>query len=175
MNICLKFGDTNFIGLVNAQEYKSFVNEDWELLELMQHFNNEMLNENILVYQMTNEGIEHSWNINVVIGSETTGEDEECFRKAEGYIKVTNNKLYIVDYDCLTMSAQFEDEKVPDDNCEKNQININNGSYKVTFYQYYNADDNKFIGRSDIDIRVILTEVSKTKRQADKVFWCTFC
>lgn len=175
MNICLKFGDTNFIGLVNAQEYKSFVNEDWELLELMQHFNNEMLNENILVYQMTNEGIEYSWNINVVIGSETTGEDEECFRKAEGYIKVTNNKLYIVDYDCLTMSAQFEDEKVPDDNCEKNQININNGSYKVTFYQYYNTDDNKFTGRSDIDIRIILTEASKTKRQADKVFWCTFC
>ncbi|WP_237087903.1 hypothetical protein [Paenibacillus crassostreae] len=69
---------------------------------------------------MTNKGIEHSWNIDVGIGLEIT--DENYFRKAEGYISVTTNKLYIVDYDCLTMAAQFEDEEVPDDNCEKNQI-----------------------------------------------------
>jgi hypothetical protein len=172
MNICLKFGDTNFIGLVNAQEYKSFVNEDWELVELLNHFSSGMLNGNILVYQMTNEGIEHSWNIDVEIGSEST--DEECFRKAEGYIKVTNNKLYIVDYDCLTMSAQFEDNKVPDENCENNQINLNNGTYKVSFYQYFNVDENRFIGRTDIDIKIILTLVSNFEKIADKVFWCTF-
>ncbi|CAM4404539.1 MAG: hypothetical protein E7L01_16045 [Paenibacillus macerans] len=174
MNIYLEYGDTSFIGLVNAQNYKSFVNEDWELVELLQHFSSEMINENILVYQMTNEGIEHSWNIDVIIGPETEIADEECFRKAEGYIKVTDNKLYIVDYDCLTMSAQFEDEQVPDHNCAKNQININNGTYKVTFYQYYNVDENKFIGRNDTDIRMIITEISEIKDQADKVFWCTF-
>ncbi|RRJ61712.1 hypothetical protein EHV15_01015 [Paenibacillus oralis] len=172
MNIYLKYGDTNFIGLVNAQSYKSFVNEDWELVELLRHFSSEMLNENILVYQMTNEGIEHSWNIEVIIGPETT--DEECFRKAEGYIKVTENKLYIVDYDCLTMSAQFEDEQVPDKNCEKNQLHVNNGAYKVTFYQYYNVDESKFIGRDDTDIRMVLTETSEIKDQAGKVYWCTY-
>ncbi|AOZ90778.1 hypothetical protein [Paenibacillus crassostreae] len=172
MNISLKFGDTNFIGLVNAQDYKSFVNEDWELIELLNHFSNEMINESNLVYQMTNKGIEHSWNIDVGIGLEIT--DENYFRKAEGYISVTTNKLYIVDYDCLTMAAQFEDEEVPDDNCEKNQIKINNGKYKVVLYQYYNVDEDKFIGRNNIDIRIIFIEVSEIKDQANKVFWCTY-
>lgn len=31
MKFCMEFGDTNFIGLVNAWQYKSFVDEDWEL------------------------------------------------------------------------------------------------------------------------------------------------
>ncbi|MDR9745211.1 hypothetical protein [Paenibacillus taichungensis] len=173
MNICLKFGDTNFIGLVNAHKYNSFVNADWELEELLQHFRNEMINGNILVYQMTSEGIEHSWNIEIELDL-LPRVDKLYFRMAEGYINVTNSKLYIVDYDCLTMSAQFEGEKIPDQNCEKNQINLKNGIYKVTFCQYYNADENKFIGRKDIDIRVILTEVSEIMEQVGKVFWCTY-
>ncbi|WP_163255075.1 hypothetical protein [Clostridium sporogenes] len=38
MRYCMEFGDTNFIGVVNAMEYKSFVHEDWELGMLLQHF-----------------------------------------------------------------------------------------------------------------------------------------
>lgn len=60
MRFCMKFGDTNFIGVVNAERYKSFVDEDWEFEMLLQHFTNEMKNGNILVFQMTEEGIEHS-------------------------------------------------------------------------------------------------------------------
>lgn len=42
MQFCMKYGDTNFIGVVNADQYKSFVDEDWELEMLIQHFNDEM-------------------------------------------------------------------------------------------------------------------------------------
>ncbi|WP_245618131.1 hypothetical protein [Domibacillus tundrae] len=42
MKFCMEFGDTNFIGLVNAWQYKSFVDEDWELDGLLQHFSPEM-------------------------------------------------------------------------------------------------------------------------------------
>lgn len=37
MNISLKFGDANFIGIVNSQAYNSFVDEDWELVQLLDH------------------------------------------------------------------------------------------------------------------------------------------
>lgn len=30
--------DSGFLAIVNADRYKSFVNEDWELYELMDHF-----------------------------------------------------------------------------------------------------------------------------------------
>ncbi|WP_127529774.1 hypothetical protein [Paenibacillus kobensis] len=172
MNICLKFGDTSIIGLVNAQEYKSFVNSDWKLNELLNHFSEQMTNGNLLVYQMTNEGIEHSWNILIENGSDIT--DEEFYRKAEGYIKVTSNRLYIVDYDCLTMSAQFEDSGVPDKNCKKNEIDLSNGTYKVTFYQYYNVDESNYMGRTDMDAKMVFTLVSDFQDNTDQVFWCTY-
>lgn len=70
MKFCMKFGDTNFIGVANAEKYKSFVDEDWELNQLLQHFANEMKEGNIIVLQMTEKGIEHSWNVEVKIGEE---------------------------------------------------------------------------------------------------------
>ena len=51
----MNFGDTNFIGLANAAKYKSFVDEDWELDSLLQHFGDEMNQGHILVFQMTDE------------------------------------------------------------------------------------------------------------------------
>ncbi|NOU92127.1 hypothetical protein GC093_02605 [Paenibacillus sp. LMG 31456] len=172
MKFCMKFGDTNFIGLVNASEYKSFVNEDWQLGMLLNHFSDEMRNGNILVFEMTNRGVQHSWNIEIQIGK--TDRDNKYFRSADGYIKVTNNKLYIIDYDCLTISAQFEDESVPDKNCSKNEIDLNNGIYKVVFDQFYNADSREFTGKSDIDILITLIEVSNFEVITDRVFWCTY-
>nr|WP_245637769.1 hypothetical protein [Cytobacillus solani] len=64
----------------------------------------------LLVFQMAEEGIEYSWKVDVRVGTEEIA--DTCFRKAAGYIEVTENQLYLVDYDCLTMAAQFEDHKV---------------------------------------------------------------
>lgn len=94
------------------REFKSLEDEDWELDSLLQHFGDEMRQGNILVFQMTEKGIQHSWRVDVRVGIEET--THKCFRKAVGYIEVMDNQLYSVDYDCLTMAAQFEKEKVPD-------------------------------------------------------------
>ncbi len=42
MRFCMSFGDTNFIGVANANKYKSFVDEDWELDSLLPHFGDEI-------------------------------------------------------------------------------------------------------------------------------------
>ncbi|MED0668881.1 hypothetical protein P4S95_01410 [Aneurinibacillus aneurinilyticus] len=173
MKFCMNFGDTNFIGVVNADKYKSFVDEDWELDDiLLQHFGNEMKQGHILVFKMTEEGIEHSWSVDVKIGTEEI--THPCFRKAVGYIKVTENKLYLVDYDCLTMAAQFEDEKVPDKNCSNYKIDIENGVYKVEVIQYYNVDENEYVGTNKTNILLNVIKVSDFQPIVDKVFWCTY-
>jgi hypothetical protein len=168
----MEYGDTNFIGVVNPEKYKSFVDEDWELEILLQHFADEMKDGNILVFQMTEEGIEHSWNIEVKIGIELI--EQKCFRKAEGYIKVTCNQLYLADYDCLTMAAQFESEKVPDKNCSHYKIGIENGVYKVAIVQFYNADKDEYVGTNEKDILLNFVKVSDFQQIADKVLWCSF-
>lgn len=171
MKYCI-FGDTNFIGIVNAEKYQSFVDEDWNLDMLLHHFSNEMKKGHILVYQMTEEGIEHSWNVDVKIGTEEAV--HKCFRKAVGYIKVTENKLYMIDYGCLTMAAQFEDEKVPDSNNIEYKIDIENGVYKVEFVQYYNVDKDEYAGTNETDVLLNFIKVEESQPVADAVFWCTY-
>lgn len=172
MKFCMDFGDTNFIGVANTATYHSFVNEDWELDELLQHFDNEMKQGHILVCQMTEEGIEHSWKVDVQIGTEKAA--SKCFRKAEGHIEVTENQLYLVDYDCLTMAAQFEDSKVPDQNCSRYQFEIENGFYKVEIIQHYNVDEGEYVGERETDILLNFIKVPKLESSVERVFWCTY-
>ncbi|WP_191126256.1 hypothetical protein [Cerasibacillus terrae] len=168
----MKFGDTNFIGVANVEEYRSFVDEDWDLDILLKHFGYETKKGNLLVFQMTEEGIEHSWNINVKIGADEN--ISNCFRRVIGYLKVTNNQLFLVDYDCLTMAAQFKHEKVPDENCSNYKIDIKNGDYKVEVIQYYNVDENEYVGTNQTDISLNFIETSNFQPVENHVFWCTF-
>jgi hypothetical protein len=172
MKFCMKFGDTNFIGLANAAKYKSFVDENWELDILLQHFGDEMKQGHILVFQMTEEGIEYSWRVDVRIGTAEIA--HKYFRKAVGYIEVTENHLYLVDYDCLAMAAQFEDEKVPDQNCSNYEIEIENGFYKVEAVQYYNVDKDEYVGANETDILLNLIKVPAGEPVAESVFWRTY-
>jgi len=172
MRFCMSFGDTNFIGVANTDKYKSFVDEDWDLDSLLQHFGDEMKQGHILVFQMTEEGIEHSWKVNVRIGTEEI--THKCFRKATGYIVVTENQLFLVDYDCLTMAAQFQDTKVPDQNCSNYKIELENGFYKVEAVQYYNVDKDEYVGANETDILLNFIKVSAIEPIAESVFWCTY-
>ncbi|GAB1764589.1 hypothetical protein PMEGAPL125_10090 [Priestia megaterium] len=172
MKFCMDFGDTNFIGVANAKEYQSFVDEDWELDQLLNHFGSEMKKRNMLVCQMTEEGIEHSWNVEVKIGTES--DIGTYFRKATGYINVTNHQLYLVDYDCLTMAAQFEDQLVPDENCSKYRIDIKNGMYKVELIQFYNVDQDEYTGNDQTDLLLNFIKMEHVEETVDEVFWCTY-
>lgn len=172
MKFCMSFGDTNFIGVANVDTYKSFVDEDWELDNLLQHFGGEMKLGHILVFQMTDKGIQYSWRVDVRVGTEEI--TNKYFRKAVGYMEVTENQLYLVDYDCLTMSAQFEDNKVPDQNCSKYKIEMKNGFYKVEIVQYYYVDKDEYIGVRETDILLNFIEVSDIESIAESVFWCTY-
>ncbi|HLS35154.1 MAG TPA: hypothetical protein VK061_02835 [Bacillota bacterium] len=121
---------------------------------------------------MTEEGIEHTWKVTVEVG---TGElADKFYRKVIGYIEVTENRLYLVDYDCLTMAAQFEDEKVPDQNCSRYKREIENGFYKVEVFQYYDVDHDKYIGKNETDILLHFIKVPVIKPNVEKVFWCIY-
>lgn len=55
----MKIKDTSFISLVNAQAYESFITKDWDLIsDLFPHVIMQQHKGNILIYQMTDEGVE---------------------------------------------------------------------------------------------------------------------
>ncbi|MGL5255434.1 MAG: hypothetical protein ACRC76_00240 [Proteocatella sp.] len=148
--INFNIGDTNFLALVNKDRYISFVNEEWDLPMLGKHWDEEAKKGNILVFGMTAEGIERDWIIEIEYGE---NDDHDFYRKTQGYINVTEGMLNFVEFTCLTMAAQFKDNKVPDEFCEPFRVQIENGLYKVEVVQYYNADSAEHIGRQEIDMQ----------------------
>jgi hypothetical protein len=54
--------DSGFIGLVNADKYDSFVNENWEFNDLKERFIQEMNRSNLLFWSTGQEGL---WNVRV--------------------------------------------------------------------------------------------------------------
>lgn len=171
MHYCV-WGDTNFIGVVNTNKYKSFVDEDWDFNMLRRHFKQEINQGNLLIFQMTQEGIERDWNIEVTINALIY--EQECFRKSEGYITVTDGKLCLVEYTCLTMAAQFKEDKVPDENCSNYVINIESGIYKVDVIQFYDVDKDKYIGHIDKDMLLNFTRVSEFNQSDGDIIWCSY-
>lgn len=171
MNFNFNVGDTNFIALVNPYQYHSFVDENWDLEMITEHFISETKKGNILVFQMTSEGIEADWNISVEY---QLPQNLNCYRKDMGYICVTNRELCFVEYTCLTMAAQFNDEKVPDKYCERFKFTIENGIYKVDIIQYYDVDSNSRIGNGRVDIMFVLTKTECINQTEPKVYWYTY-
>ena len=172
MKINFDVGDTNFIAIVNSNQYKTFVSEDWDLGMLRKHFIEETKEGNILVMQMTEEGIESNWNIE--IKNNENFKEQLCFRKSEGYIKVDDGCLYLVEYTCITMAAQFKDDIVPDEYCSNYKINLKNGIYKVDIIQFFDVDNNKHVGIDTVDMILNFIEVFKFEQVADDILWYSY-
>jgi len=49
--------DSGFLAIVNSDTYKSFVDEDWQLNQLMKHFFDEMSNMNIVFWATGSQSI----------------------------------------------------------------------------------------------------------------------
>ncbi len=168
-NFCLEFGDTCFIGIVDVNTYHSFVDENWEFDVLCARFVEEMQKGDIIVVCMTKEGVEYSWRIAVEIG--TPFREQLCYRSAEGYIQVTDGALYLADYDSLTMAAQYENEKLPNEYCAKDKIVIDNGIYKVRIQQFYDCDANLRTGGDETDLLLHFEKADHFAQPLKDIVW----
>lgn len=167
-DINFNIGDTNFIALVNCEKYNAFVDEDWEFEMLKNRWFEENVGGNIIVCQMTDEGIEDDW----IIGLENESfECAEFLAHETSHITVTNGQLCFVEYTCLTMAAQFEDESVPDSECGTFTFEMENGDYKVDIYKLKDVDTSERVG-NERDIIFKFTKVDKADGQG-KILWCT--
>ena len=167
MNIKI-FDEDGIIGIVNVNEYNSFVNEDWELEQLKNHFIKEMNNQNLIVWQTNNFG-GGEWNIEFVKEMSNNKSHSE-FSKI---IKVTNGILNIVNYTDLTKSAQFEDEKLPSKQNAEKIIILKNGFYNFTIRRMFNPDEETEETKTSFEI--VTKRLNETEMDyIEKIFWWTF-
>lgn len=130
------YDEDGFIALVNAATYQSFVDEDWNLEQLMAHFATEMGQHHLVVWQTSNMG-GGVWNVTFLDAPSTT----HAYREFTDTITVTDGKLYLTDYTDLTMAAQFRDERIPSINNEELKVPLANGDYNITIRQMVDPDN----------------------------------
>jgi hypothetical protein len=125
--------DSGFMGLVNADRYNSFVSKNWRFDDLRERFIQEMNQSNLLFWSTGQEGL---WNVRIT----TDKEEYKPFRAFGGEINVTDEKLFLINYEDLSMAAQFQDEKLPLKHNADLGLRIENGIYNVKINQLFNPD-----------------------------------
>ncbi len=158
--------DSGFLALVNSAAYRSFVDEDWELSQLMKHFIDEMNNRNIIFWST---GAQNEWTVS--FADRSSG--KQAFREFTSAIEVTDGKLYLTNYEDLTMSAQFEDTKIPADHNSDLMVRIENGHYDLTVRQMFDPEDNDDNDDEDgkVNFEIVIQKTEKGTGKIDSIYW----
>ena len=126
--------DSGFLAIVNADRYKTYIKEDWDLSELFGRFVEEMNNQNMIIWST---GCENKWTVTVT----KTFSKNKALREISRTITVTKGRLYLRNYEDLTMAAQYEDEKIPAKHNNELYIEAENGIYKLTIRQFFDQNN----------------------------------
>lgn len=94
------------VALIDAGAYPSFLDLNWTLEQIKQHFVSQMNQGTMLAW---GTGASANWHIETVAASEVS----RGFREFTGRITATSDRLYLVSYEDLTAAAQYEDELLP--------------------------------------------------------------
>lgn len=156
------YDEDGFIALVNTNSYQSFVDEDWELDQLLGHFVKQMNRDALLVWATAPGG--GLWKITVTDKPSA----EAAFREVEKTVDVTKGKLYLINYTDLTMAAQFKDEVLPAKDNADFFVELPKGKYSVTVRQMFNPDDYDY--KADNTFELVIKPCTEST-SAKAVYW----
>ena len=141
--------DSGFMGIANLNKYESFVDSNWDFEMLKKRIVDQINLNNILFWSTGREDI---WNVQVTTNAKLASSN--FYRIEEGLIEVTDEILYLVNYETLSMAAQFQDTKLPERHLENLNFELNNGLYLVEFGQL--NDPERIDERAEIDFEIRL-------------------
>ena len=155
---------SGFLAIVNDDTYKSFLYENWELPQLMNHFIFEM-NKSALIFWAT--GSQEEWTVALLEKPSA----KKSFRAFTKSITVTNEKLYLTNYEDLTMAAQFKDEKVPAAHNADWIIKLDNGIYDMTIRQLFDPEDFDYEAEGKINFEIVIQKAHQETRSITEIYW----
>ena len=162
--------EDGFLAIVNADQYQSFVDKDWQFEQLIAHFKIQIKQLNLVLWQ-TNEWGGGVWNIEVIRDSNLL-KGQHQFKQ---FIQVTNQKLYFSNYTDLTMAAQFTDECIPSKDNQQLCVELANGPYLMTVSNLFEKEQDL---EEEIDANAIHFQICTEPHsenilmgQTDNIHW----
>jgi hypothetical protein len=157
--------DSGFLAIINVDKYNSYVSEEWGFPQLIKHFCDEMNKEYLVIWAT---GLEYEWTVEVSKGST----NKMAFREFSKSIEVTNGKLYLTNYEDLTMAAQFEKVKLPIRHNAGLFVNLDNGRYELTIRKLFDLENFDFDKEGDVNFEILIKPYAgELIHQADEIFW----
>jgi hypothetical protein len=160
--------DSGFMAIVNADKYNSFVSENWTFDEIKERFIDEMNNNNLVLW---GTGFGNIWS--VFLGDKPSS--KKSFREFSKSICITKGELYLTNYEDLTMTAQFKEEKIPQKHNSNLVIKLDNGIYHVLVRQLFDPNNYDFdnAGQPNFEIVIEPFEGQKFNNFVENIFWWT--
>lgn len=121
--------ESGFMAIFDPDAYESFVSEDWEFDQLLSHFYAQMQARSILIW---GTGFGGCWRV----GIESAPTAEAGFRCLSGSIKVSKNRLCLINYESLTMGAQNRQRQLPEKHLDFS-FPLVSGTYNCTVKQLF--------------------------------------
>lgn len=162
--------DAGFLGLVNTALYQSYINEDWEFDQLKARIISESNKGHLLFWGTDRPNI---WMVRICDRPMASS----SFKNFEGKIKVTNSKLYLINYESLASVAQFDDEQLPEPDLAHLYIPLENGLYHVTIYQLLNPETDE-VDDGSLGFEIVLQKsnekMSGLVNNFDELVWSQY-
>jgi hypothetical protein len=160
---CKITDDTGIIALIDPDAYGTFVSEDWEYEQLLEHFSSQMDRGTLLIWSTEMENI---WDVEIFQSRPIL----DGFRYAKGFIKSTKGRLLPVSYDDLTYVAQYVDAQLPLSHGELRIITVPAGGYHATIIQV--SDHSGLM--SDLkkpDYKIFLQSTNESEPKWSEILW----
>ncbi len=158
--------DSGFMGIANFNRYNASLSGDWNFGKMVRHLIKEM-NSNHLLFWATGE--EGHWRIKVVEDSS----DTPAFREHHGYIEVTDGRLYLTNYEDLTIATRQGEFSLPQRHNAGLYLILKNGLYNADFKQLrqpeIDHDDKKDL---EFDFEIVLTKLADENANSRNSFTC---
>jgi hypothetical protein len=153
------------MGLLDPLAYEGFVNPDWDLGEVLERIQREMARRHLLFWGTGGEGY---WNVEVTLEQSPA----DGARQVAGGIVCSAGQLCLVNYEDLTMAAQFPDVRLPQEHQKDLVFDVPAGSYTCRVLRLHVASTGDRPGPPKTDILVELTASAAMPDPWDKIPWC---
>ena len=128
-------GDASHLAIADLDRYESFVG-DWDKHDrLRKHLIAQADKESIVAW---GSGFETDWIVSIQPGIS----GRQGYREFRSVISTKSGILHLVNYDSLTMAAQFDDYGLPDKETRSYAFHVPPGRYRVRVVQLVNPDSN---------------------------------
>lgn len=122
----LRVDEDGFVALVAPDAYSGFVDEDWELEDLLARFVEQMNREVLFIAYPGPDDANAALELSPQALSATR-------RQATGVVTVGEDGLWLTDYTQLTMAAQFADESALSRYAQR--LPVEPGRYRITLHE----------------------------------------